>query len=130
MQLKIFLPTHILINEPCNKIIAEDQNGLFCLLPRHIDYVSHLVPSVVSFISADGTEKFVATDKAVLVKQGEDVRIGTARGFVSNNIEEITKKIKEEFLVANETDEYKEMQSAMAHLEVGIMRHLLTLGGR
>ena len=128
MQIKIFLPTHILINEKCSKVVAEDETGLFCLLPKHIDYVSHLVPSIVSFVDAEGKEKFVATDKAVLTKQGEEVRICTARGFVSNNIDEINKKIKEEFLVANEGEEYKEAQSALAHLEIGIMRHLMTLG--
>ncbi|MGD9638284.1 MAG: F0F1 ATP synthase subunit epsilon [Alphaproteobacteria bacterium] len=130
MQLKVFLPTQILVDEPCSKVVAEDAKGLFCLLPKHIDYVSEIAPSVVSYVDDNGNEKFIATDKGVLTKQGNEVRICTARGFVSNNIDDINKKMKEEFLVANEADEYKEAQNALARLEIGIMRHLMTLGGK
>ena len=50
MQLKVVLPTKILINTTAIKVIAEAENGIFCLLPRHIDFVTTLIPSLLSFV--------------------------------------------------------------------------------
>ncbi len=44
MKLKVLLPTEIFINEEVEKVVAEADNGYFCLLPRHVDFVSALVP--------------------------------------------------------------------------------------
>ena len=37
LQLQVLLPTEILVDEPATKVIAEAENGAFCLLPRHIE---------------------------------------------------------------------------------------------
>ena len=52
MKLMVLLPTEVLIDEEARKITAEAQNGSFCLLPRHIDFVTALVPGILSFEDA------------------------------------------------------------------------------
>ena len=47
MKLKVLLPTEIFINEEVEKVVAEADNGYFCLLPRHVDFVSALVPGLL-----------------------------------------------------------------------------------
>jgi F-type H+-transporting ATPase subunit epsilon len=128
LRLKVFIPTQVLVDEEIKKIVAEDDKGLFCLLPRHCDYVANLVPSVASFVTKDGVEKFVATDTAVIIKKGSEVRISTARGFVSDSLEEITTLLQKEFTKVHESEDYKVAQTALAHLEIGIMRNLMALG--
>lgn len=47
MQLKVLLPTEVLIDEAASKITAEAENGCFCLLPNHVDFVAGLVPGLL-----------------------------------------------------------------------------------
>ena len=59
MKLTVLLPTEILVDEEVAKVVAEAQNGSFCLLPRHIDFVAALVPGLLSFVKAvDGGRGF------------------------------------------------------------------------
>ena len=49
-------------------MIAEADNGSFCLLPRHIDFATALAPGLLSFEEPGGAESFLAVDSGVLVK--------------------------------------------------------------
>jgi F-type H+-transporting ATPase subunit epsilon len=48
MRLKILLPTEIILDKEVIKVVAEAENGYFCLLPRHVDFVSTLVPGILA----------------------------------------------------------------------------------
>ena len=37
MKLKILIPTEVLVDREVTKVIAEAENGNFCLLPHHIE---------------------------------------------------------------------------------------------
>jgi len=73
MLLKVLLPTEVLLDEPVTKVIAEAQNGSFCLLPRHIDFVSALAPGILVFFTQKNEEQYVAVDKGILIKCGREV---------------------------------------------------------
>ena len=75
MNLKILLPAGVLLNEDVIKVIAEAVNGSFCLLPRHIDFLAALAPGILSFVSTEGKEEFLAVDEGVLVKAGPEVLV-------------------------------------------------------
>jgi ATP synthase protein I len=77
MRLKVLLPTEVLLNEAVTKVIAEAENGSFCLLPRHIDFVAALVPGLLSFTIDEGHEEFLAIDEGILVKCGAEVLVST-----------------------------------------------------
>ena len=72
MRLKVLLPTKVLIDEPVAKVIAEAENGSFCLEERHIDFVAALVPGLLSFRTPHNEEVFVAVDEGTLVKCGAE----------------------------------------------------------
>ena len=84
MNLRILLPTRILIDRPVDKVITEAENGSFCLLPRHIDFVAALVPGLLSFM-ADQEEQFVAIDEGVLVKNGANVLVSVRDAVIDTN---------------------------------------------
>ncbi|NMC75543.1 MAG: F0F1 ATP synthase subunit epsilon, partial [Geobacteraceae bacterium] len=44
MKLTVLLPTGVLVDQEVTKVTAEAENGSFCLLPRHIDFLAALVP--------------------------------------------------------------------------------------
>ena len=47
MRLRVLLPTELLLDEQAEKIVTEAENGSFCMLPRHVDFVAALVPGIL-----------------------------------------------------------------------------------
>lgn len=125
MNLKVLLPTEVLVDMPVTRVVAEAVNGEFCLLPRHIDFVSALVPGLLSFRTPDGQERFAAIDRGILVKCGQDVSISTYRGVTGTDITRLHSLIEEQFLELDEHE--RKARSALARLEAGTLRGFLNL---
>lgn len=125
MNLKLLLPTEVLVDMPVTKVVAEAVNGEFCLLPRHIDFVSALIPGLLSFHTLDGEEQFAAIDRGILVKCGQDVSVSTYRGVTGTDISRLQSLIEEQFLELDEHE--RKARSALARLEAGTLRGFLNL---
>jgi F-type H+-transporting ATPase subunit epsilon len=50
VRLLLSVPTGVLLDEPVTKVIAESPDGSFCLLPRHLDLATVLVPGLLTFV--------------------------------------------------------------------------------
>ncbi len=125
MYLKVLLPTEILVDEPVTKVIAEAENGSFCLLPRHIDFVAALVPGILCFCTADGKEHFAAIDEGTLVKCGEQVLVSTFSAVRGTDLAQLRATVAERFL---ELDEHERVaRTALARLEAGTIRRFIEL---
>lgn len=120
IHLQVLLPTEVLIDEAVLKVIAHGENGSFCLLPRHIDFVSALVPSVLYFNDQDNVEKYAAIDQGILVKSGHKVQISTFNGVCGTALEQLHKLIDERFLELDEHE--RKTRTALARLEAGALR--------
>jgi F-type H+-transporting ATPase subunit epsilon len=132
MTLKILLPTHVLIDRPVTKIVAEAGNGSFCLLPRHVDFLSALVPGLLSFVpdaddgvAEEGKEQFVAVDEGILVKRGEEVLVSTRQAVAGRDLGSLRRTVMREFRVLGEQE--RTARSAVARLESSFIRRLLDL---
>lgn len=126
MRLRVLLPTEVLIDEDVTKVIAEAENGSFCLLPRHIDFVAALVPGLLSFVSADGREEFLAVDEGILVKCGPEVRVSTRNAVVGPDLGTLERTIEEQFRILD--DRERMTRSAVARLEAEFVRRFMELG--
>ncbi|KZL48255.1 F0F1 ATP synthase subunit epsilon [Nodularia spumigena CENA596] len=127
MKLRVLLPTQILLDEITNKINAEAENGAFCILPHHIDFVTALVPGILSFDSQQGEEIFLAVDQGILVKCGAEVLVSIRNAIRGNNLETLQQTVETQFKTLNERE--KMARSAAAKLEVGFIRGLVEMGG-
>ena len=125
MKLKVILPTRIMIDEKVSKIIAEAQNGSFCLRPRHIDFVAALVPGLFSFVNQEGRETFLALDEGVLVKCGRLVRVSTRRAVSGTDLGTLNRLVREEFLVLDERE--KTVRAAISKIEADFIRSFLEI---
>ena len=121
MRLMVFLPTRILLNQEVTKIVAEAENGSFCLLPKHIDFVAALVPGIVSFDSDEG-EEYLAVDEGVLVKRSSEVRVSTRRAVRSRDLGKMKQIVKQKFMILDEKE--KKTRSVLAKLEADFARSL------
>lgn len=126
MRLKVLLPTEILIDTAVTKVVAEAGNGSFCLLPRHIDFVTALVPGLLSFVTAAGQEEFVAVDEGTLIKCGAEVLVSTRNAVRGPDLGALRQTIEEQFRVLDERELLT--RSALAKLEADLVRRFMELG--
>ncbi len=127
MDLKILLPAGVLLEEEVAKVTAEAENGFFTMLPRHIDFVSALVPGIFSYLTLDGKEHFIALDEGVIVKQGEQVYVSAARAVPGDDLEHLDATVENELKVLDESE--KKARTVMSRLEVDTLRRFTRLGG-
>ncbi len=134
MRLKVLLPTKIFINQEVTKVIAEAENGSFCILPRHIDFVAALVPGILSFektpylnTGTDKEEEFLAVDEGILVKCGKEVMVSTRKAVRSKNLGTLKQTVEEEFRILDERE--KKTRSILAKLELDFARRIFQLRG-
>jgi F-type H+-transporting ATPase subunit epsilon len=126
MRLTVLLPTEILVDEEVAKVVAEAQNGSFCLLPRHIDFVAALVPGLLSFVkTTDGAEEFLAADEGLLVKCGPQVLVSTRQAVRGEELGLLRETVEKTFKVL--TDQEKRTRTALANLEANFIRRFLKL---
>jgi len=125
MQLRILLPANVLLDEPVTKVVAEGADGSFCLLPKHRDFVTSLVPGIITYVDAVGTESFVAVSEGVLTKSGSKVLVSTRRASQNEQLGELQRLVREDFQKLDERE--RVAQTVMARLEADFMRRFLEL---
>jgi F-type H+-transporting ATPase subunit epsilon len=128
MHLKVFLPTEVLLDEQVRKVVARAANGAFAILPRHIDFVTALVPSVLTYTNSEGEERFLGIDEGILVKHGVDVLVSIRKAVKGDDLPSLRDVIRREII---ELDEHERAaRSALARLEAGVIRRFIELQER
>jgi F-type H+-transporting ATPase subunit epsilon len=125
MRLKVLLPTEVLVDTTVTKVVAEAENGSFCLLPRHIDMVAALVPGLLSYTIEDEQEAFLAVDEGILVKCGADVLVSTRQAVQGPDLGSLQRAIDDQFRVLDEKE--KMARTAVAKLEADLVRRFMEL---
>ena len=126
MRLKLLLPTHVLVDREVAKVVAEAENGSFCLLPRHIDFVAALTPGILAFTTEDDQEEFAAVDEGVLVKCGPEVLVSTRHAALGPDLGTLRAAIAQQF---HRLDEHERLtRAALAQLEADFVRRFIEMG--
>ncbi len=124
MKLTVWLPSEILLEEAdVERIKAEAVNGWFGMLPKHIDFVTALVPGVMTFQVRGKAEEYVALDRGILVKCGPAVSISTRNAVRGTSLEKLKAEVEVEFRAREERE--KAARAYEAKLEADLVRHLL-----
>ncbi len=123
MRLIILLPYKIMLDKDVEKIVAEAENGSFGILPRHIDFVTILIPGILFFESKEEEEEFIAIDEGVLVKKGDEVFVSTRNAIREKNLSQLQKAVEHEFLNYDERE--KKARSAAAKMEAEFIRKFI-----
>ena len=127
MHLKILLPAEIFLDRPVAKITAEAENGSFCLLPQHVDFVTALVPGILSFETAEsGEEIFLAVDEGILLKCGAEVCVSARAAVGGTDLETLQQTVEDEYRTLDERQ--KQARSALAKLEAAFIRQFAAGG--
>ncbi len=126
MTLRVLIPTRVLLEEEVQKVVAEGREGTFCLLPRHVDVASALVPGILSYVPQDGQERFMAVDHGSLIKRGGRVVVSTQNAVTGEGLGTLKETVEEQFLEINKREETA--RSMLARMEADVVRRFLEMG--
>ncbi len=125
MILKVLLPSEVFLSAEVTKVVAEAENGFFCLMPQHVDFTAALVPSVFSYTAADGGEHYLAVDVGTLVKKGSEILVSTRNAFQSPELGRLKDVVIRLFEDIDERE--KTARAAAARLEIDLLRRFMEL---
>ena len=124
MNLRIFLPEKIVIDQEVTKVVAEAEDGSFGILPKHIDFVAALIPGIFSFEGKEG-EVFLGIDEGILVKCGSDVWVSTRKAVLGKNLGELKETVEHEFRSLD--DRERKTRSILAKLEADFTKRFMKM---
>lgn len=123
MNLRVWTPTEILVTAAVAKVKAEAEDGWFGVLPRHVDFVTSLVPGVLTFESVDGETHYIAIDYGVLVKCGAELSVSTRNAVLGVDLGNLRETAEMHFRTLR--DKHRAAQVLEASLEADLVRRLL-----
>lgn len=125
MMLRILLPAEVMLKQEVNKIIAEAENGSFCLMPNHIDFVATLAPGIFTYEPVGGGQEILAMDVGTLVKKGSDVLVSTRNAVRAPDLGKLKDVVVRQYDALDERE--KMVRSAAARLEASLIRRFVEL---
>jgi len=123
MTLKVWLPAEVLFEQEVVRIKAEAEDGWFGIRPKHIDFVTALVPGVMTFQSAGKPEEYLGIDHGILVKCGPVVSISTRNAIRGVNLSDLKAAAEKQFREREARE--KAARALEAKLEAELVRGLL-----
>ena len=125
MLLKILLPAEVMLKQEVKKIVAEAENGSFCLMPNHIDFVATLAPGIFTYEPVQGGQELLAMDVGTLVKKGPNVLVSTRNAVRAPDLGKLKQVVVQQYDVLDERE--KMVRSAGARLEASLIRRFVEL---
>lgn len=126
MKLTVILPTGVLVDQEVTKVTAEAENGSFCLLPRHIDFLAALVPGLLAFENVAGNEEFLAIDEGVLVKCGAEVMVSSRNAVRGVPLGQLREAVEKQFRVLDEREQ--QARKVLTKLEADLVGRFIRMG--
>jgi len=126
MHLKILLPYEVFLDRNAVvRIVAETGQGSYGLLPNRLDCTGSLVPGILTYETAEGSEEYVAIDEGILVKTGSEVLVSVRNAIGGQPLGSLHEAVAREFLQLDEREAH--IRSVLAKLETGFIRQFKRL---
>lgn len=125
MTVTLLLPTSTLFEGQAARMTAVAPNGAFGIWPNHTDYVTAIVPSVLTLCLADGSEEIFGLDEGLLIKKGHQVTVSVRRGVRGDDLESLQETVETSFVQMDEDE--RQARSALSRLEADMVRRFAEL---
>ncbi len=125
IDLKIYSPIEILLDEEVQKLTFQGKEGYVTILPNHIDYVSSFESNIMSYIDRDNNQRFIVLNNGILVKYSNKVRLTAYKAIIGNSLKDLKTKINE--VVEKENDIEKEINKNLKQLEYYMFNNLVNM---
>ncbi len=125
MTVTLRLPTRTLFEAQAIRLTSVAPNGAFGIWPNHIDFVTALIPAVLTLRLADGSDEIFGLDEGLLVKKGHEVSVVTLRGVRGDDLETLQDTVQSSFIQMDEDE--RQARSALSRLEADMVRRFAEL---
>lgn len=125
MHVILRLPTRTLFEGRALRLRAVAPTGAFGILPNHVDFVTALVPSVLTVQTVDEGERFFGLDEGVLLKKGHEVSVSALRGVLGDDLLSLQQTVESTFVQMDE--EERQARAALSRLEADMVRRFADL---
>jgi len=116
MDLKILLPYRIFAEiKNVSSIVAETSEGSFGLLPKRLDCVAAIVPSIFTYETDSKSVHYLAVDEGVLIKAGTQVLVSVRKAFGGTDLGKLHESVEKEFMKMDDNE--RDIRSVMSKLE-------------
>ena len=117
MRLRVATPMAVVVDAPdAVAIRAEDGSGHFGILPGHIDFLTVLEPSVVTWRDEQGREHFVAVRGGILtVQEGRTVEVATREAVADDDLAALQAAVLASMRAEAQAEEHDRAHAARLH---------------
>lgn len=127
MELCVYSPLGILLEQDILSVTLETLDGYYTLLPKHVDFAAVLTSGIVSYKTVDEKEKYLACHQGIAIKKASRVTLTVQGGILADSLPELQQQIA--FEAKQNEQQRKELNTAMARLELGVIRGFQKLRG-
>jgi F-type H+-transporting ATPase subunit epsilon len=119
MRLLITTPTAVVIDDrDVVAVRAEDESGSFGILNGHVDFLTALSASVVSWRQVDDRQRFCAVRRGVLsVTNGSEVAIATREAIPSDDLDRLEQVVLARFRDTIEAERIERTESLQLQMK-------------
>lgn len=129
MRLKIILPYKIILDKNVGKITVPGAEGVFQILPKHVDGTWSVKPGVLVLdMDDDNDDKidwYYAISQGVLVKEGNVIYLSCFQAIKGDSLESLTQTVKKDLEVFNERE--RKTREALLRLETDTVKKFMEL---
>jgi F-type H+-transporting ATPase subunit epsilon len=134
VKLRIVTPLSVVVEEDdVRSLRAEDDSGSFGILPRHVDFLTSLTISVVTWQSHDGARHYCAVRRGVLsVTGGREIAIATREAVTGDDLATLDETVLAKFHADVEAERTEHVESTKLQLNAirKLVGHLRPAGGK
>jgi len=123
-DLRIITPLVIIVDQPALVLRAIDSSGSFGILPRHGDFLTRLVVSVVEWSTPDSAARYCALRGGALTVMNGKVAITTREAVLGDDLETLDREVLTRFHAQIEKEREDHTEGTRLHMNV--MRQMLT----
>jgi len=95
MHLKIITPSTSVVDTKAKSLVVKGLEGSFGVKPKHIDYITAIIPSVFSYVDTEDKTNYLALNQGTFVKVGFNVTVSVMGATEGESIEELQKAVME-----------------------------------
>jgi F-type H+-transporting ATPase subunit epsilon len=134
MKLRITTPLEIVVDvDNIRALRAEDASGSFGILPGHVDFLTALTISVISWTDDGGEAHYCAVRHGVLsVDKGQEITVATREAIVGDDLEALDRSVLARFQADLDAERVANVEGARLQLAAirQLMRYLHPSGVR
>ncbi|MBD3270913.1 MAG: hypothetical protein GF384_00060 [Elusimicrobia bacterium] len=126
IKVELFIPKTRVFERDLYKVKTEGVSGSMCILPRHQDFVSVIVPGILLIRDTQGQDEYYAIDAGMMVKFGEKMLISTRAALRGPKLADLHEVVEKEFKKTSQHEQ--NAQAALKKLEADFVSTMVQWG--